>query len=86
MDDRSRALVDYMNKNIPVLVSATLQGQHGLITDNVKVTSLEDDGYFVTSNGKSYFLTFDNSCKTFDDFRTELLSHLRNYRKFLFNF
>ena len=83
MDHHSRALIDYMNKSIPGLVSATLQGQHGLITDSVRVTSLEVDGYYVISDGKYYFLNFDNSCKTWGDYKNELLAHVRVYRKFL---
>lgn len=82
MDYFSRDLIEYMNKNISALVSATLQAQHGLVANDVEVISLEVDGYFVKSDEKFYFLTFDNSCKTFHDFRTELLTHAKNYRDF----
>ena len=78
----SRDLVEYMNENILGLVSATLQAQHGLISDNVEVISLEVDGYYIRSGGKAYFLTFSKPCETFHDFKNELLIHVRNYRTF----
>ena len=82
----SKDLVEYMNDNILSLVSATFHAQHGIASDNLEVTSLEVDGYYVISDGKTYFLTFNRPCKTFDDFKNELLNHLRNYRKFLGSF
>ena len=82
----SRDLVEYMNDNILSLVSATFQAQHGIVSDNLEVTSLEVDGYYVISDGKTYFLTFNRPCETFDDFKNELLNHLRNYRKFFVSF
>ena len=82
----SRDLVKYMNENILSLVSATFHAQHGKISDNLEVTSLEVDGYYVISDGKTYFLTFNRPCETFDDFKNELLNHLRNYRKFFVSF
>ena len=82
----SRDLVEYMNDNILSLVSATFQAQHGIVADNLEVTSLEVDGYYVIPDGKTYFLTFNRSCETFDDRKNELLNHLRNYRKFFVSF
>ena len=79
---RASDLVEYMNRNILSLVSATFHAQYGIIADNIKVTSLEVDGYYVTSGGKSYFLTFSKPCETFLDIKNELLNHVRNYRKF----
>ena len=82
----TRDLVEYMNDNILSLVSATFQAQHGIVSNNLEVTSLEVDGYYVTSDGKTYFLTFNKPCETFDDFKNELLNHLRNNRKFFAKF
>ena len=82
----SKDLVEYMNDNILSLVSATFQAQHGIVADSLEVTSLEVDGYYVISDGKTYFLTFNRPCETFDDFKNELLNHLRNYRKFFVSF
>ena len=85
-DYLSRNLVEYMNNNTLSLVSATFQAQHVIVSDNLMVTSLEVDGYYVISDGKTYFLTFNRPCETFDDFKNELLNHLRNYRKFFVSF
>jgi hypothetical protein len=82
----SRDLVEYMNENILSLVSATFHAQHGRVSNNLEVTSIEVDGYYIISNGKTYFLTFNRPCQTIDDFRNELLYHLRNYRKFFVSF
>ena len=78
----STDLVEYMNKNIKILVSATFRAQYGLISNSVEVKSVETDGYYIMSDGKSYFLTFSKPCETIHDFRNELLIHLRNYRNF----
>ena len=78
----SKDIVEYMNKHFKILVSATFRAQHGLISNNIEVTSLENDGYYIKSDGKSYFLTFSKPCETFHDFRNELLIHVRNYREF----
>ncbi len=78
----SRDLVKYMNENILGLVSATFKAQHGLISDNVEVISIEIDGYYIKSGGKAYFLTFSKPCESFQDFKSELLTHVRNYRTF----
>ena len=83
MNLTSMGLIEYMNKNISCLISATLQAQHGLLTDDIEVTALEVDGYFVKSDGKTYFITFDKSCETLHDFKNEMLIHVRNYRRFL---
>ena len=72
-----------MNGNILGLVTATFQAQHGLISNNVEVISLEIDGYYIRSGGEVYFLTFSKPCETFHDFKKELLIHVRNYRTFL---
>ena len=58
----SRDLVEYMNENILGLVSATFRAQHGLISDNVEVISLDVDDYYIKSVGKAYFLTFSKPC------------------------
>ena len=79
-------LVEYMNKNIKPLVSATLRAQHGLISNSIEVKSVETDGYFIISDGKSYFLTFSKPFETIHDFKNELLIHVRTYRNFVFNF
>ena len=78
----SRNLVEYLNKNVKVLVSATFRAQHGIISNSIEVKSVETDGYYIISDGKSYFLTFSKPCETIHDFRNELLIHVRNYRKF----
>ena len=75
-------LVEYMNKNIKALVSATFRAQHGLISNSIEVKSVETDGYYIISDGKSYFITFSKPCETIHDFKNELLVHVRNYRKF----
>ena len=82
MEYVSSALVEYMNKNIKILVSATFQAQHGLTSNSIEVKSVETDGYYIMSDGKSYFLTFSKPCETIHDFRNELLIHVRNYRNF----
>ena len=78
----SRDIVEYMNENILDLVTATFQAQRGLISNNVEVIPLEIDCYYIRSGGEAYFLTFSKPCETFHDFKNELLTHARNYRKF----
>ncbi len=74
-----------MNKNIKILVFATFQAQHLITSNSIGVNYVETDGYYIVSDGKSYFITFSKSCETIHDFRNELLIHVRNNRKFFGN-
>jgi len=78
----SSDLVEYMNKNIKAPVLATFRAQHGLISNNIEVKSLETDGYYICQT-ENLFSTFSKRCETIHDFRNELLIHVRNYRKFI---
>ena len=57
------ALIDYMNKNISCLVSATLQAQQGLLANDIEVTSLEVDGYLENQTGNLISLHSTNPAK-----------------------
>ena len=43
---------------------------------------LEVSGYFASSNGKFYFLEFENVCNSSEEYKTELIKHAKKYRNY----
>ena len=46
------------------------------------MNKLEVDGYFALSNGKEYFLKFEQVCNSADEYKTELIKHAKKYRNY----
>ncbi len=40
---------------------------------------LEVNGYFASSNGKFYFLEFENVCNSAKEYKIELIKHAKKY-------
>ena len=49
---------------------------------NAKMEKLETAGYYALSNGKLYFLKFENTCDSPGKYKSELIKHAKNYRNF----
>ena len=43
---------------------------------------LEVNGYFASSAGKFYFLEFENSCNSTDEYKSELIKNAKKYRNY----
>ena len=80
--DSEKKMIDHMNDDHLNTIQSALHAEHGIKDQEAVMLGLSIDGYYVRSDGKAYFLTLSKPCDTFHDFKIELLTHVRNSRKF----
>ena len=76
----SNRIIEHMNDDHSNSIVSTLNAQHGIKDINAKMEKLEVNGYFASSNGKFYFLEFENVCNSPEEYKTELIKHAKKYR------
>ena len=75
-------IIEHMNDDHSNSIVSTLNAQHGIKDINAKMEKLEVNGYFASSAGKFYFLEFENSCNSTDEYKSELIKNAKKYRNF----
>ena len=78
----SYRIIEHMNDDHSNSIVSTLNAQHGIKDKNAKMEELEVNGYFASSNGKFYFLEFENVCNSTDEYKSELIKNAKKYRNF----
>ena len=78
----SYRIIEHMNDDHSNSIISTLNAQHGIKDINAKMEKLEVNGYFASSAGKFYFLEFENSCNSTDEYKSELIKNAKKYRNF----
>ena len=78
----SYRIIEHMNDDHSNSIISTLNAQHGIKDKDAKMNKLEVDGYFALSNGKEYFLKFEQVCNSADEYKTELIKHAKKYRSY----
>ena len=78
----SYRIIEHMNDDHSNSIVSTLNAQHGIKDINAKMEKLEVNGYFASSAGKFYFLEFENSCNSTEEFKPELIKNAKKYRNF----
>ena len=78
----SDRIIEHMNDDHSNSIISTLNAQHGIKDKYAKMNKLEVDGYFALSNGKKYFLKFEQVCNSADEYKTELIKHAKKYRSY----
>ena len=78
----SYRIIQHMNDDHSNSIVSTLNAQHGIKDINAKMEKLEVNGYFASSAGKFYFLEFENSCNSTDEYKSELIKNAKKYRNF----
>ena len=78
----SYRIIEHMNEDHSDSIVSTLNAQHGIKDINAKMEKLEVNGYFASSAGKFYFLEFENSCNSNDEYKSELIKNAKKYRNF----
>ena len=78
----SSRIIEHMNEDHSNSIVSTLNAQHGIKDKYAKMNKLQIDGYFALSNGKEYFLKFEQVCKSADEYKTELIKHAKKYRSY----
>ena len=76
------SIIEHMNDDHSNSIISALHAQHGIKDLNAKMEKLKTDGYYALSNGKLYFLKFENTCESAGEYKSELINHAKNYRSF----
>ena len=78
----SSRIIEHMNGDHSNSIVSALNAQHGIKDKYAKIEKLEVNGYFNLSDGKLYFLKFEEICKSTDDYKMELIKHAKKYRDY----
>ena len=78
----SYRIIQHMNDDHSNSIVSTLNAQHGIKDKNAKMEELEVNGYFASSNGKFYFLEFENVCNSVEEYKAELINQAKKYRNY----
>jgi len=78
----SNRIIEHMNEDHSNSIVSTLNAQHGIKDKNAKMEKLKQNGYFASSNGKLYFLEFEQACNSSEEYKAELIKHAKKYREF----
>ena len=78
----SYRIIQHMNDDHSNSIVSTLNAQHGIKDKNAKMDELAVNGYFASSNGKFYFLEFENVGNSAEEYKTEHIKHAKKYRNY----
>ena len=78
----SSRIIEHMNDDHSDSIVSTLNAQHGIKDKNAKMEKLEVNGYFASSNGKLYFLEFEQVCNSAEEYKAELIKHAKKYKQY----
>ena len=76
----SEGVIKHMNDDHSNSIVSTLHAQHGIKDKNAKMSKLEVNGYYTVSNNNLYFIDFENTCNSLDQYKTELIRNAKRYR------
>ena len=80
--EASNRIIEHMNEDHSNSIVSTLNAQHGIKDKKAKMEKLEPNRYFASSEGKVYFLEFEQVCNSADEYKTELIKHAKKYRDY----
>ena len=78
----SYRIIEHMNEDHSNSIVSTLNAQHGIKDESAKMEKLMVNGYFASSEEKSYFLEFENVCNSAEEYKIELIKHAKKYRNY----
>ena len=61
---------------------SALHAQHGIKDINARMVELFVNGFNASSENKVYFLTFEKSCSSPEEYKHELIKHAKKYRDY----
>ena len=76
------SIIDHMNKDHTKNISASLNAQHNVQDPEAKMFALSIDGYFVKSEDKIYFISFERVCKNAKEYKDILVEQANQYRSY----
>ena len=78
----SSRIIEHMNDDHSESIVSTLNAQQGIKDKSAKMEKLEVNGYFASFRGKSYFLKFEKSCNSSEEYKIELIKHAKKYKQY----
>ena len=76
------SIIDHMNQDHTKNISASLNAQHSVQDTEAKMFALSIDGYFVKSEDKIYFISFERVCKNAKEYKDILVEQANQYRSY----
>ena len=82
LEANSARIIQHMNEDHSKSIVSTLHAQHKIQDPRAKMKKLATDGYYVLTQGKLLFLSFENRCENVNEYKTELVKHAKMYREY----
>jgi len=80
--DRASGIIDHMNRDHSNSIYSSLNAQYNIKDENVKMSILNVDGYYVKSSSNVYFIRFPKSCNTLKEYKNTLVKLAKTYLSF----
>lgn len=74
-------MIDHMNEDHQDAMSLILAHHHAIQDDTPTMTGIVNDGFYIHSNNKNYYVPFENRCIEQGSARTELVRLTNRARK-----
>lgn len=78
----SARIISHMNEEHCNSIVSALHAQHGIQDKNAQMAELSVNGFYASSQNKLYFLTFERSCSSSEEYKLELIKHAKKYRDY----
>ena len=82
LEANSARIIQHMNEDHSKSIVSTLHAQHDIKDSKARMEKLATDGYYVLTQGKLLFLSFENRCENVNEYKTELVKHAKMYREY----
>ena len=75
-------VIKHMNEDHQSTIVSTLNAQRKIKDPDAKMVELRHDGYFALSNGVRFFLNFEKTCESPEEYKKELVKNAKKYRSY----
>ncbi|WP_421133112.1 HugZ family protein [Alteromonas sp. A079] len=79
--EAEKNMIDHMNEDHQDAMSLILGHHHAIQDDTPTMTGIVNDGFYIHSNNKNYYVPFENRCTEQGSARTELVRLTNRARK-----
>ena len=79
--EAEKNMIDHMNEDHQDAMSLILAHHHGIQDDAPTMTGIVNDGFYIHSNNKNYYVPFENTCTKHEDVRMALVKLTNRARK-----
>jgi len=82
LEQASCRIISHMNEKHCNSIVSALHAQHGIQDRNAQMAELLVDGFYALSKNRLYFLSFEKSCSSSEEYKHELIKHAKKYRDY----